>query len=94
MTAETRIKARWRASFWEVSRRCGVQPGDACAVLSATQSRALLVQSSKLAPAQAWGDAAACAVSPVGWGLNRRARWGAMSFCDKGGSFRPALARP
>ena len=94
MTAETRIEARWRASFCEVSRLCGVQPGDAGAVLPETQSRALLVQLSELALAQAWGDAAACAVSPVGWGLNRRARWDAMSFCDKGGSFRPALARP
>lgn len=31
----------------------------------------------------AWGDAAAYAVSHVGWGLNRRARWDAMLFQDK-----------
>ena len=31
----------------------------------------------------AWGDAAAYAVSHVGWGLNRRARWDAMAFYDK-----------
>lgn len=31
----------------------------------------------------AWGDAAAYAVSHLGWGLNRRARWDAMSFQDK-----------
>jgi 2,5-dihydroxypyridine 5,6-dioxygenase len=31
----------------------------------------------------AWGDRAAYAVSHVGWGLNRRARWDAMTFHDK-----------
>ena len=31
----------------------------------------------------AWGDAAAYAVSHLGWGLNRRARWDAMNFYDK-----------
>jgi 2,5-dihydroxypyridine 5,6-dioxygenase len=31
----------------------------------------------------AWGDRAAYAVSHVGWGLNRRARWDAMAFYDK-----------
>jgi 2,5-dihydroxypyridine 5,6-dioxygenase len=31
----------------------------------------------------AWGDRAAYAVSHVGWGLNERARWDAMSFYDK-----------
>ncbi len=31
----------------------------------------------------AWGDRSACAVSHVGWGLNRRARWDAMAFYDK-----------
>ena len=31
----------------------------------------------------AWGDTAAYAVSHLGWGLNRRARWDAMSFYDK-----------
>jgi len=31
----------------------------------------------------AWGDEAAYAVSHVGWGLNRRARWDAMTFYDK-----------
>ncbi len=32
---------------------------------------------------EAWGDPAAYAVSHLGWGLNRRARWDAMSFYDK-----------
>jgi 2,5-dihydroxypyridine 5,6-dioxygenase len=32
---------------------------------------------------ESWGDASAYAVSHVGWGLNRRARWDAMSFSDK-----------
>lgn len=31
----------------------------------------------------AWGDRAAYAVSHVGWGLNRAARWDAMTFYDK-----------
>jgi 2,5-dihydroxypyridine 5,6-dioxygenase len=31
----------------------------------------------------AWGDRAACAVSHLGWSLNRRARWDAMTFYDK-----------
>jgi 2,5-dihydroxypyridine 5,6-dioxygenase len=31
----------------------------------------------------AWGDRSAYAVSHVGWGLNRRARWDAMLFHDK-----------
>ncbi|MFN8937033.1 MAG: peptidase M29, partial [Pseudomonadota bacterium] len=31
----------------------------------------------------AWGDPSAYAVSHVGWGLNRRARWDAMTFYDK-----------
>jgi 2,5-dihydroxypyridine 5,6-dioxygenase len=32
---------------------------------------------------QAWGDADAYAVSHLGWGMNRRARWDAMTFYDK-----------
>jgi 2,5-dihydroxypyridine 5,6-dioxygenase len=32
----------------------------------------------------AWSDPSAYAVSHVGWGLNRRARWDAMNFYDKG----------
>ena len=31
----------------------------------------------------AWGERAAYAVSHVGWGLNRRARWDAMAFYDR-----------
>jgi 2,5-dihydroxypyridine 5,6-dioxygenase len=31
----------------------------------------------------AWGDPLAYAVSHVGWGLNRRARWDALHFYDK-----------
>ncbi|HEY6135411.1 MAG TPA: peptidase M29 [Rubrivivax sp.] len=32
---------------------------------------------------EAWADPLAYAVSHVGWGLNRRARWDAMTFYDK-----------
>jgi 2,5-dihydroxypyridine 5,6-dioxygenase len=32
---------------------------------------------------EAWNERAAYAVSHVGWGLNRRARWDAMAFYDK-----------
>lgn len=32
---------------------------------------------------EAWADPAAYAVSHLGWGLNRRARWDAMAFYDK-----------
>jgi 2,5-dihydroxypyridine 5,6-dioxygenase len=32
---------------------------------------------------EAWGDPDAYAVSHLGWGLNRRARWDAMNFYDK-----------
>lgn len=32
---------------------------------------------------EAWGDPSAYAVSHLGWGLNRRARWDAMTFYDK-----------
>ena len=52
MTAETRIDAKWVDSFCEVFRLCGVQPGDACAILSETQSRQSLVQLSELALAR------------------------------------------
>lgn len=31
----------------------------------------------------AWGDRSAYAVSHLGWGLNRRARWDAMTFHDR-----------
>ena len=47
-----RIEAKWIDSFTEVFRLCGVQPGDACAVLSETQSRAVLAQLSELALAR------------------------------------------
>ncbi|MEP7281171.1 MAG: peptidase M29 [Rubrivivax sp.] len=40
------------ATFADVFRLCGVVPGDACAVLSQTQSRAALVQLSELALAR------------------------------------------
>jgi 2,5-dihydroxypyridine 5,6-dioxygenase len=32
---------------------------------------------------ESWADPSAYAVSHVGWGLNRRARWDAMTFYDK-----------
>ena len=52
MTGSERVEAKWIASFVEVFRLCGVQVGDACAVLSETQSRQSLVQLSELALAQ------------------------------------------
>ena len=52
MTAVTRLEAKWIDSFCEVFRLCGVQPGDACAILSETQSRPSLVQLSELALAR------------------------------------------
>ena len=44
-----KIEGKWIEMFAEVFRLCGVNPGDACAVLSETQSRAVLVQASELA---------------------------------------------
>jgi 2,5-dihydroxypyridine 5,6-dioxygenase len=43
------IEARWLAAFADVLGRCGVKPGDACAVLAETQSRPVLVQLASLA---------------------------------------------
>jgi hypothetical protein len=178
---EHRIEAQWIDSFCQVYRRCGVPPGDVCALLAETQSRPALMGLNELAlawlgargfhrllptPRQtapvpvcstgaraagvggfstkpgslshcpaglvlapgdislpfkrvpsdavapriegfpvtsiggsgvdaerlrgyfaAWAsnpeDEAGYAVSPVGWGLNRCARWDAMSFYDK-----------
>lgn len=47
-----RIEAKWIDSFAEAFRLCGVQAGEACAVLSETQSRPVLVQLSELALAR------------------------------------------
>jgi len=47
-----RIEAKWIDSFCEVFRLSGVQAGDACAVLSETQSRPVLVQLAELALAR------------------------------------------
>ncbi len=52
MSADIRVEAKWVANFVDVFRLCGVQPGDACAILSETQSRAVLVRLSELALAQ------------------------------------------
>lgn len=46
------IEAKWIEVFADAFRLCGVQPGDACAVLCETQSRPALVQLSELALAQ------------------------------------------
>lgn len=43
------VEGKWLAAFVEVLQRCGVQHGDACAVLAETQSRALLVDLAALA---------------------------------------------
>ncbi len=52
MRSIERTEAKWIDSFCEVFRLCGVQPGDACAVLSETQSRPALVSLSELALAR------------------------------------------
>jgi 2,5-dihydroxypyridine 5,6-dioxygenase len=44
-----RLDPKWIDTFADVFRLCGVQAGDACAVLSETQSRSALVQLSELA---------------------------------------------
>ena len=49
---EGRIEAKWIDSFCEVFRLSGVQAGDACAILSETQSRPVLVQLAELALAR------------------------------------------
>jgi 2,5-dihydroxypyridine 5,6-dioxygenase len=43
------IEAPWLAAFVEVLRRCGVQPGDACAVLAESRSRPVLLDLARLA---------------------------------------------
>ena len=47
-----RLEAKWIDLFAEVFARCKVAPGDACAILSETQSRALNVQLAELALAR------------------------------------------
>ena len=47
-----RLEAKWIDLFAEVFARCKVQAGDACAILSETQSRALNVQLAELALAR------------------------------------------
>lgn len=44
-----RIEGKWTDMFEQVFRLCGVQPGDACAVLSQTQTRPELPQLAELA---------------------------------------------
>jgi len=43
------VEGKWLAAFVEVLKRCGVQRGDACAVLAETQSRPVLVELASLA---------------------------------------------
>ncbi len=47
-----RVEAKWVDSFVDVFRLCGVQPGEACAILSETQSRPVLLQLAELALAR------------------------------------------
>ena len=47
-----RIEGKWIDLFAEVFARCKVAPGDACAILSESQSRALNVQLAELALAR------------------------------------------
>ena len=47
-----RLEAKWIDLFAEVFARCKIAPGDACAILSETQSRALNVQLAELALAR------------------------------------------
>jgi 2,5-dihydroxypyridine 5,6-dioxygenase len=43
------IEQPWLAAFVDVLRRCGVMPGDACAVLAESRSRPVLVELARLA---------------------------------------------
>ena len=52
MSADLRIEAKWIDTFAQAFALCGVQPGEACAILSETQSRPVLVQLSELALAR------------------------------------------
>src|SRR5215470_538845 len=47
-----RIEAKWIDAFVRVFELCKVQPGEACAILSETQSRALNVHLTELALAR------------------------------------------
>ncbi|MCB1996184.1 MAG: peptidase M29, partial [Rhodoferax sp.] len=47
-----RLDPKWIDTFAEVFSLCGVQAGDACAILSETQSRTAIVQLSELALAK------------------------------------------
>ena len=47
-----RIEAKWIDLFADVFAKCKVAPGDVCAVLSESQSRALNVQLAELALAR------------------------------------------
>jgi len=47
-----RIEARWIAAFVAVLRRCAIEPGDLVAILSESQSRAVLVELAELAAGQ------------------------------------------
>ena len=49
MTAPVRIEGKWIAMFEQVFGLCGVKAGDACAVLSETQTRPELPQLAGLA---------------------------------------------
>lgn len=52
MSLSARVQEPWVASFERVFRLCGVQPGDACAVLSESQTRPVLPQLAELALAR------------------------------------------
>ena len=52
MTVQLPIEGPWLAAFIDVLQRCGVQRGDACAVLAESQSRPVLPQLAGLALAQ------------------------------------------
>lgn len=47
-----RVEARWVAAFVAVLRRCAIGPGDVVAILSESQSRAVLVELAELAAGQ------------------------------------------
>ncbi len=47
-----RIEAKWIEAFAEVFERCAVGPGEVCAILSESQSRAVNVELAELAPAR------------------------------------------
>ncbi|MDE2277882.1 MAG: hypothetical protein KGK09_16455 [Burkholderiales bacterium] len=91
-----RLQAGWIAMYEQVFGLCGMQPGDAFkrhlqdpVRLRIGRDHGVAVAGDSVDAAmmrgdfEAWAGPAAQAVSHVGRGPNRRARWDALTFCDK-----------